>query len=375
MDYGAITLDTSIFKQKRLFLESGILKTLEQFKCIPSRLILPEIIKREVQAHLATEISKARAQVYKALSDNIKHLTQNEKSIEQAKHLLIPSKKDDEFAESRLESFIDNTGAEIIQATGLVEWDEVIERYFHAKPPFSNSVKKKYEFPDAIALISLESWARNNSTKVLAVSNDGDWEAFAKDSEYIDVIKDLAQAIAVFQPLKAAIDYCRVLAADLPLAKPDQICAAIEHFLSDLVPEMNAHADAISPFIWESDTIEIDYQRFEFEVDENNKALVQPVQSEENHILIEAKVTVYATASCLFDFSVRDSIDKDYVKIGDASVSTELEFEAEILFSLDGDYVNSPDNVNVEIMEYSTYPITIDFGDIEPDYDDNRYHL
>ncbi len=40
MDYGAITIDTSIFDEKSLNLESGILKTLEQFKGKPSHLVL-----------------------------------------------------------------------------------------------------------------------------------------------------------------------------------------------------------------------------------------------------------------------------------------------------------------------------------------------
>jgi hypothetical protein len=39
MDYGAITLDTSIFDQKGLKLESGILKMLEQFNGKPSHMI------------------------------------------------------------------------------------------------------------------------------------------------------------------------------------------------------------------------------------------------------------------------------------------------------------------------------------------------
>jgi len=38
MDYGAITIDTSIFDQKGLNLESGLLKTLDQFNGKPSPL-------------------------------------------------------------------------------------------------------------------------------------------------------------------------------------------------------------------------------------------------------------------------------------------------------------------------------------------------
>lgn len=52
MDYGAITIDTSIFDEKGLGLEFGILKTLEQFNGRPSHLVLSEIVVREVHSHL-----------------------------------------------------------------------------------------------------------------------------------------------------------------------------------------------------------------------------------------------------------------------------------------------------------------------------------
>src|SRR5260370_35343081 len=69
---------------------------------------------------------------------------------------------------------------------------QLMARYFAAAPPFEGSGKKKNEFPDAIALLSLEAWAKAKSKTILAISNDGGWASFAEDSEHIDLGNDLA---------------------------------------------------------------------------------------------------------------------------------------------------------------------------------------
>ena len=75
MHYGAITLDSSIFDQNNLKLESGLLKKLEQFNGKPSKFILSEIIKNEVYSHLVKKISDVRNNINKALRLSHSHLT------------------------------------------------------------------------------------------------------------------------------------------------------------------------------------------------------------------------------------------------------------------------------------------------------------
>ena len=368
MDYGAITIDTSIFDQKGLNLESGLLKTLDQFNGKPYPLILSEIVVREIHTHLVKKSSEARGQVQKALHASKVHLTLDDEKIEDALKLLIPDKDDKEVSRSRLETFIKNTGAEIVPASGHVELGDLIKKYFKSHAPFSESGKKKNEFPDAIALMSLESWAEEKDTKILAVSNDSDWEAFAEESDRIDIFKDLAAAIAVFQPHNAAIDFCEKLAGSLPNGEPEELYSVIEKFISDSVSEMDVFPDASSTFFWEPDIVEVVFESFDFVVNEDGQALMQPIQAQDESIVIEAKIMVSATASSSFSLSVHDSIDTDYVSIGSASASTEVEFESAILFTIEGDFVQEPNEVEITEFELLSYPGTIDFGEIEPDW-------
>lgn len=365
MDYGAITLDTSIFDQKGLMLETGLLRTLEQFNGKPSHLVLSEIVMREVYTHLAKKSSESRGKIVKALRACKAHLTLDDDMVDEAEAILIPADNDDGIAKRRMELFIKKTGAEIIPASGNVELDEIIKKYFSSNPPFSSLGKKKSEFPDAIALMSLESWAKENNTKLLAVSDDGDWEEFANESEHIDAIKDLADAIALFQPHTAAIDFCTELASSLPASEPEEIYASIKQYLSDAVSEIDPIPYTTAALFCVPDIVEVNFYSFEFITDVDNNALIQPVQGQDESVVVEAKIVVTAIAGCRFFLSVSDSIEKDYEAIDFASVGTEFQFESEILFTLEGDFQNHPEEVEITDFELLSYPRSIDFGDVD----------
>jgi hypothetical protein len=368
MDYGAITLDTSIFDQKGLKLESGILKTLEQFNGKPSHLILSEIVVREVHSHLKRKASDSREQVSKAIRESVLSLSVSEEGAKAATDLLIPTIDDAEVAENKLQSFIAKTGAEIIPATGRIGLDEIIKKYFSAEAPFAPAGSKKNEFPDAIALMSIESWAKEHKTKILAVAKDGDWKRYADESDFIDVVEDLAEAIASFQPHSGAVEFCMQIAKTLPDGEPSDLYDMIGQYLADAVSEIDLYPGASSQFCYEPDYVEVVLDDFEFLVDEEGKALLQPVQGQNGTLIVEAKIIITATASTSFSLSVRDSIDKDYVSIGSSSASTELQFESEILLTFEGDFEKSKEDIDLTDFELLSSPSDVDFGDIEPDW-------
>lgn len=368
MEYGALSIDTSIFDQKGLRLESGILKTLEQFRGRPSRLVISEIVAREVHAHLKKKSAESRALVVKAIRDSSINLSVSAENSDLATKALIPKDDDTEVAKRRITSFIENTGAEIVPATGRVQLDEVIGKYFASEPPFSESGKKKSEFPDAIALMALESWAKEHRTKILVVAADPDWENFAIKSEHIDVIEDLAEAIAKFQPHSSAVDFCSEIARTLPRGEPRELYLRFDALLADAVGEMSIYAEGSSQFFFDPEYVEVAYRNFEFVTDKAGNALLQPIQGQDEVLIVEAKVNVVANASASFSLSVRDSVDKDYVDLGDASATTELEFQSEVLITFEGDFNTDIESIELTSLELLSYPPSADFGEIEPDW-------
>lgn len=368
MDYGAITIDTSIFDEKGLGLEFGILKTLEQFNGRPSHLVLSEIVVREVHSHLRKKAADAREQVLKALRESKKHLSVSEDDASAAKEALVPEVDDGEVAKQRLKAFVTATGAEIIPAAGKVDLRQIIGRYFQAEPPFAASGNKKNEFPDAIALLSLESWAKENDCKILAVAKDTDWKRFADESDYIDVLEDLAEAISKFQPASDAIEFCSEISKTLPQGRPDELFDLLNMYLSDAVGDLDLYPEADSQFFYEPDLVEVLLEDFDFVTDKAGNALLQPVQGQDGTLIVEAKINITATASTTFSLSVRDSIDKDYVTIGDASASETIEFESEVLLTFEGDFSQGGKEVELTGFELLSYPTEVDFGEIEPDW-------
>lgn len=373
MAYGALTLDTSIFNEKGLNLESGILKTLDQFKEMPTSLILSEIIAREVHAHLKKKSKDARASLTKVIQESLVSLSVTEANAEIAMKALIPGNDDHEVAKNRLDKFIKNTGTKIIPASDRVQLDEVIQRYFNAEPPFEDNGKKKNEFPDAIALLSLESWAKENDTKILAVSKDNDWKRFADTSDVIDVVEDLAEAISVFQLHSAAVEYCSTISSLLTLGQPEELYQQIEECLAEQISELDLYPDADCMYFFEPDFVEVALETFEIKTRADGKAVLLPLYRHMNEITAETKIFVKASASTTFSMLVRDSIDKDYIPIGSTDASTEIEFEAEALLTFEGNFEKGIEHVNLTNFVLQSYPRDVDFGHIEPDWQDDEY--
>lgn len=59
-----------------------------------------------------------------------------------------------------------------------VNVDEIFESYYANKPPFNVKEEKKYEFPDAFILKSVESWCVDNQKKMIFLSMDKDFDGY-----------------------------------------------------------------------------------------------------------------------------------------------------------------------------------------------------
>jgi hypothetical protein len=368
MKYGAITLDTSIFDKQGLKLDRGLMKTLEQFNGKPIGLVLSEIVFRELHKHLSKKVGETRLQIERALHQCAEYLPIDPERLKDARANIIPSDSDQDISKEQIESFVERTGAQVIMAEDSVDISNLIKRYFQSLPPFAESGKKKNEFPDAIALVSLESFAKDKNYKILAVSADGDWAEFGKQSEWIDVISDLAEGIAAFQPQEAAFKFCERLGDELLSGKATDISESIDSFLSTAVSEIDAYPDADSAFFWDADYIEIEFVDFELLQDAEGRSRLSPVQFQDGEISIALSVRIRGSASCEFSLSVHDSIDKDNVSMGTASKTVDFEFESELLLSASGDFEGDIDEVDVDSIELLSSPRYIEFGSLEPDW-------
>jgi hypothetical protein len=193
-EIGAITLDTNIIDKFGHDFGHPMLRNLDQFDEIGVKIVFSDIVAREVQSHIARDAAHSLLKVRKALAQH-KSAWDLIQTLDELGSSSNISGSPTNFARAKWQRFISDTNAIEVVAAGTVSVDTLIGRYFDGKPPFEKEGKKKAEFPDAIALLSLADRAHARKTKVLAVSADDGWKKFAEASDQIIVVQDIAKVL------------------------------------------------------------------------------------------------------------------------------------------------------------------------------------
>ena len=370
MKYDAITLDTNILRKNGYNLESGLLGQLTQFKEGSVQLVLSEIVYRETSKHLRENAREDWSKLEQSIKKSEKSFLLSPESTEAMNKILAAQGKPEEAVEKRLKEFIQATGAIIVDAKNA-NMNELIKLYFKPAAPFEDNEKKKNEFPDAIALISLESWARRNNKKLLAVSEDKGWEGYAASSDHIDVEKDLSQALQSLQEhVERAKKIVLNLLNDLCNDETPDLLGEIDQRIEQEVESLQPEAEADSHVSYEVDQVDISYNDFEFIHHEDHYDFTI-VRIGANKIVAKIPILIRVKAEASFSFYVYDSIDKDNVSMGGNSEEVDAELEMSALFSFEGDFESTPMDITVsEVSLLQTRPI-IDFGDV--DFSDDWY--
>lgn len=245
--FGAIVIDTSIFHKYQFGLASGLLRRAEQFADGSVKVLMPDVIRREVEKHLTEKVSTAQTGLLRALRMSryaglVDGLEAECGTIESD----VSGTSAETASHSQLDAWMQRTGAEIIKCGSFVDVATLMDQFFDAKAPFAPTGDKKSEFPDAVVLLALDAWADANETRVLAVSADKDWNRFSETSDRIHVITDLAEALGAFQD-HAVLYYCKLLADSLEQGDPYGILAGVkaavsQQLINTLQVEIVAHA-------------------------------------------------------------------------------------------------------------------------------------
>ena len=248
-----------------------------------------------------------------------------------------------------------------------------MQRYFSTQAPFELKKEKKNEFPDAVALISLEGWADYNDTKVLVVSNDKGWEGFAKESEWLTVKNDLAEAIEMVQPENQVNAILEVFHNKGFLEEDSFLYESIKDAIVNSLEEsvFDIYIEAYSSFYYEYEDIEIDYLSHDFHTNENGQVGVTVVGIDSDRITLIVDADVKCEIGASFDFSVWDSIDKEYVGLTSGQYfSIEEEYKTDILIELYGDFKQGYADMDVGDITVSGSIGYVEFGEVEPDWGD-----
>jgi len=368
LNFGAISIDNATLKGEGYKFYEGLLAQIRQFKESPVQVIQTDIVHNEAIKHIGQEISKTRSSIEQALRSANKQLKIQSKAIDDARRLLSVEGKDHEVASNRLNKYYEYIGAEVIDSSEYADLAVLMEMYFETEAPFETGKDKKNEFPDAIALLSLEGWAEKNNIRVIAVSQDKGWKNYADDSEYITLVSSLAEALETFQPHNKIASIITHIRKDSLLDEDNHVLEEIEQAITNSIDGYDITVEASSYMHFEWEDTSAAYLSHELDNDQDGPVKVRIVRIDDESIVLKVGATVEVEVETNFDFSVHDSIDKDYVGMGGAVCTTNETYHTDILLTLSGDFSQDFDDLEVteiEVLDTLEYAY---FGEIEPDW-------
>lgn len=183
--FDALTIDTQAIRKAAFRFDDGALALLKQFNSSPISVVFSTVVIEETTAHLVEEIRRLKADLRKVARDAPRLLSHPPGLLDEEQIGKIHPESE---AKNRIDSFLRGVDAQVIPA-GMADLNDITRRYFRTLPPFAGTGNKKHEFPDAIAIASIEAWGKANGKRVLAVSEDKGW--MERSSEFMTVVPDL----------------------------------------------------------------------------------------------------------------------------------------------------------------------------------------
>ncbi|HDE0958353.1 TPA: DUF4935 domain-containing protein [Klebsiella pneumoniae] len=368
LDFSAITLDNATLKAEGYKFYEGLLAQMRQFKESPVKVIQTDIVHNEAIKHIGQEISKTRTSIEQALRSADKQLKIKAADINSARGLLSVEGSEEEIADSRLNKYYGFIGAEKIDSDKYADLSALMRMYFSTEAPFETGRDKKNEFPDAIALLSIEGWAEENNVNVIAVSLDKGWRDFAENSTKITLVSTLAEALEKFQPHTKVAEIIAHIREDSLLDSENHILQEIEQAITDSLDDCDIWIDADSHMYFEWEDVSATYISHELDTDNNGLVKIRVVRIDDGVIVLKVGAIVEVEVEASFDFSMTDPIDKDYVNMGGNVCTTTETYHTDILLTLAGNFSQDFDDIEIAEIEVLENISSANFGEIEPDW-------
>jgi hypothetical protein len=355
--FGAVTIDTNIFDKFGCNLDMRALRALGPLTTQHNvRLIFSDIVAGEVQTHIKRTATDQAEKLRTALNQYRKAWRRDE-DVATLAPLVDLDASPAALAAEEWETYLDAVDGEVVDSEGRANIGELVRRYFAEESPFMPTAAKKAEFPDAIALLALEAWAESEDCLLLAISRDGDWQAYASGSQRIVCVPDFEGTLDRFNT--AGRTLVEGLAARLRLGEADELKDEIDLELESWLSEADFHVEAHSDFHYDAQPESAVVQYWEIV----GEPKVLALEGDEVTFSLELDCVIAFGAS--FSLSAWDSVDGDYVPLNSQSEEIEERHRLAVSIRVDRRSVPTPEVVEVEANRRR---LTVDFGLVDLDW-------
>jgi hypothetical protein len=371
---GAISIDNSVFKNEGYKFKGPLLSQLEQFKSSQIHMVQTDIVHNEAIKYIVKELDDANALIDKALRSARIHLGVCEEKLSSAKSSLRTDKKNVDIANDRIREYYEKIGADLIDAHDYLDIRALMERFFCVSPPFENKKDKKNEFPDAVALLTLEAWAKDNNVNLLVVSSDKGWSDYCSLSEYLFYSASLSDSLERFQPQSVVDSVVAYIQRHTKQIDEGYFLEGIENAIVNSIDGYDIHPIADSYLEVECETTFAEYMSHELDSDDHGLVSIKVIHVDGDQVTIKLGAMVEVEVEGEFNFSVWDSIDKDYVYLGGTVCRTKEAYHTDIIICFTGGYYRNFSDFEVISIDVLDELSEADFGDIVPDYEGDNEH-
>jgi len=353
-DFTALAVDTNIFISNQFDFSGKKLGLLKRYRGSEVLVLIPRILYFEMLKHYEEKCQKERVKAQKGINS----LSRFWGMIDNAEDLLARIENSG-YADRKLMAFVNEIGADIISCDGI-DVEKMIKLYNDAAPPFEDSKKKKEEFPDAIALLVLEQWAKNADSMVLFVSEDKKVQEFCENSNYVKATANLTDAYQYF--LRDEDLLSRHLLENI---RQFNLQEKISERLKGYVEDQMLEPEGESAFSFELSESYAEFSSFALEeCDDCYKIL----DMDADDVVIEVYGTVKYIVHATFELYKYDSIDRDYVKMGTSSIKSPEGEEISVIITFSKGVFNLLQDLDIVDMEFPSVMDDLRYEDLEPDW-------
>jgi hypothetical protein len=332
---------------------------LRQFGTHPQRLLISEVVIREIDKHFRERVEKSRSRFDRDLLDACVLVGGPPALAAMVQSELDKLPSIDDLCKNRLVEFLKDSDATILRADDYVKVSDLLSMYFQHLPPFHVENRKKSEFPDAIALATLEGWAENNKTGVIVVSRDSDWETFCKTSRRLHIVKTLADALSIFQTPGEIVEGMLTRLGQQLRAPGTIISAFVHQSIEEYDWSDNVNTTAYSHYEFDE---EVDFEILDASFNDSIEDAIKITETDGKTVsfAFEWNVTGLVMLDCFF--KKWDGLDRGFITIGHENYARDFTTRVSLLLTMpvsQGDFFD----FRIEVLPE---PVHVDFAEVSP---------
>jgi hypothetical protein len=369
------SIDTDIIQSLGYKFKEGALFALHLQRPTWLRIQLTEVVQREVMAHRMEPVDQSIEELRSALAKTQRlsgyDMSQVQKAISD---FPLSQTANDRFVDE-FNVFLKNLDGSVLSLDGPDLAKKMFSRYFDEAAPFEARKEKKFEFPDAAALLVLESHAQENKTQGILISKDAGWSNFAKESSSLYCVKSLDEFVALFESTGDNADLVKSKVREALEDPESELSLEIEKELSrDMENAYWRVDDVYSNFSVRVEADVVGIGCTGYEIDARNLSLWF-IEHDPTVCTVEFTATVDVNLNIALEFYQYDTIDHDEFNVASDEIERDVQIDVDVFLTCYGDLLNSGVNEWKFGIGISGGRYRVDVGAVDPEfneYEDER---